>query len=176
MKVPTRLKWIFWKRAVGGVAAARRMGVTVGEGCRIISCDVRSEPWLLTIGERVTVSSDVLFITHDGTGWLFADSRGRRFRYAKISIGSDCFIGARAVIMPGVRIEDKCIVAAGAVVTRSVPSGSIVGGNPARVIGNYADFGRKVLSDWHSADDRVGDSYVDLVQSVVEPGFRPSLS
>lgn len=49
-------------------------------------------------------------------------------------IGKNCFIGAQAIIMPGVRVGDHCIVGSGAVVTKDVPSGSIVAGNPARVL------------------------------------------
>ena len=51
-----------------------------------------------------------------------------------VEIGSRCFVGAGAVINPGVTIGDGSIVAAGAVVTENVPPGSIVAGNPARII------------------------------------------
>jgi acetyltransferase-like isoleucine patch superfamily enzyme len=51
-----------------------------------------------------------------------------------ITIGSDCWIGANAVIIDGVNIGDHSIVAAGAIVTKSFPPFSIVGGNPARLI------------------------------------------
>jgi acetyltransferase-like isoleucine patch superfamily enzyme len=49
-------------------------------------------------------------------------------------VGENCFIGAGAILMPGVQIGDDSIVAAGAVVTKDVPRGSIVAGNPATVI------------------------------------------
>lgn len=49
-----------------------------------------------------------------------------------IHIGEDCWIGARAVILPGVRIGDGAVVGAGALVTRDVPGGSTVGGVPAK--------------------------------------------
>ncbi len=51
-----------------------------------------------------------------------------------VAIGRDCWIGGSAVICPGVTIGDRCVVAAGAVVTRDVPDDSLVGGNPARII------------------------------------------
>ncbi|MDX8415093.1 acyltransferase [Intestinicryptomonas porci] len=56
----------------------------------------------------------------------------------KISIGKNVWIGARSVICPGVQIQDGAIVAMGSVVTKSVPSCAIVGGNPAKIIG-YRD-------------------------------------
>lgn len=40
---------------------------------------------------------------HDGSNWLFRDGRGRRYRYARIELGNDPFLGANATVMPGVR-------------------------------------------------------------------------
>ncbi len=64
---------------------------------------------------------------------VFAHDLSRHF-HTHTYIGRNCFIGAHSIIMPGVKIGDQCIVGAGAVVTKDVPSGSIVGGNPARVL------------------------------------------
>lgn len=58
-----------------------------------------------------------------------------------IHIGRRCFIGGGSMIMPGVRIGDESIVAAGAVVTRDVPPRSIVAGTPARVIRSDIEVG-----------------------------------
>lgn len=51
-----------------------------------------------------------------------------------VSIGQNCWIGAKSIICPGVKIDDGAIVAMGSVVTKSVPKGAIVGGNPAKII------------------------------------------
>ena len=51
-----------------------------------------------------------------------------------IIIGNDCWIGTRVIILPGVTVGNGCIVAAGAVVTKSIPPYSIVGGVPAKII------------------------------------------
>jgi maltose O-acetyltransferase len=48
-----------------------------------------------------------------------------------VSIGENCWIGGHATILPGVTIGNRCIIAAGAVVTKNVPDDSRVGGNPA---------------------------------------------
>jgi acetyltransferase-like isoleucine patch superfamily enzyme len=70
------------------------------------------------------IAFDARILTHDMTRNLRSHTR----------IGERCFIGGRALILPGVEVGDDCIVGAGAVVTKSVPAGSIVVGNPARVI------------------------------------------
>ncbi|SEQ58498.1 Hexapeptide repeat of succinyl-transferase [Microlunatus flavus] len=161
-RLPRWWRWRALSVVKGNEQAARELGVTVGEGCRIYSLQISSEWELLTIGDRVTVSSDVLFITHDGTGWLFRDEQGRRhYSLARIEIGDDVFVGARATIMPGVRIGNRCVVAAGSVVTRSVPDGHVVGGNPARIIGTYEALGAKV-AQWPTTRE-------------VAPGFKPEL-
>jgi acetyltransferase-like isoleucine patch superfamily enzyme len=51
-----------------------------------------------------------------------------------VVIGNDVWIGANAVILPGVTIGKHCVVAAGAVVTKDIPDHTLVGGVPARII------------------------------------------
>ena len=55
----------------------------------------------------------------------------------QVYIGDETWIGANAVILPGVFIGKHCVVAAGSIVTRNVPSNSVVAGNPARIIKQY---------------------------------------
>ena len=54
----------------------------------------------------------------------------------RVDIGRDVWIGASSVVLSGIRIGDGSVVAAGSVVTKDVPSFSVVGGNPARVLGS----------------------------------------
>lgn len=54
-----------------------------------------------------------------------------------IEIFDNCFIGANSTIMYNVKIGPDTVVAAGSVVTKDVPEGAVVGGNPAKVIGSY---------------------------------------
>lgn len=151
---------------------ARKRGVTIGSDCRILSNIASgSEPWLISVGDHVTVSFGVTFITHDGAGWLINDGRGRRFRYAPITIGKNVFIGANATIMPGVEIGDNVIVAAGAVVTKPVQAGSVVGGVPAKWLMSFEDF-RNNAEAWPSESDFVGSSYRERVDSVAGRGIR----
>ena len=132
----------FWK---GGVALARRKGVRVGTGCRIYTLTFGSEPFLISIGDRVTITSGVRLLTHDGSAWLIRDADGNRFqRYAPVKIGDDVFIGVNAIIMPGVTVGSRVVIAAGSVVTRDVSDGVVVAGNPARVIRDFDSFEKRV--------------------------------
>ena len=95
----------------------------------------------------------MVLLTHDGSTWLFNDDKGRRFLYKKTIIKNNVFIGVNSIIMPGVVIEDNVIVAAGSIVTKSVLSGVIVAGNPAKIIGDYDIYKAKVLSSYVSESD-----------------------
>jgi acetyltransferase-like isoleucine patch superfamily enzyme len=155
-----RLLWKFGYQ----VEAARAMGVKVGQGCRIYTRNFGSEPWLITIGNRVTVATEVIFVTHDGATWLVRDEKGRRFRFSPVEIGDDVFVGVRSIIMPGVRIGNRCIVGAGSVVNKSVPSGFVVAGVPARIIGQFDDFEERALRTFISEAEMVGKNLKDRVQ------------
>jgi acetyltransferase-like isoleucine patch superfamily enzyme len=84
----------------------------------------RAYPKGVHIGEESYCTSGSLILAHDYCRDLRKDTY----------IGKRCFIGADAVILPGIRVGDSVIVGAGAVVTRDVPANCIVAGNPARVI------------------------------------------
>jgi acetyltransferase-like isoleucine patch superfamily enzyme len=138
-----------------GVEYAKKVGVKVGAHCRIYTRSFGSEPWLIEIGNNVTITSNVVLLTHDGSTWLFRDEKGRRYLYKRVIIGNNVFIGVNSIIMPGVKIDDDVIVAAGSIVTKSVPSGVIVAGNPARIIGDYYSYQKGVLQNY------VNDSQID---------------
>jgi acetyltransferase-like isoleucine patch superfamily enzyme len=151
------------------------LGVSIGDGCRLLISNFGTEPWLIRIGDRVTISHGVLLLTHDGAPWLVRDDRGRRYRYARIEIGNDVFIGANSIIMPGIRIGNRAIVGAGSVVTRSVPSGTVVAGNPARILGEFNQYVASGLN-LPSASDMTGVTLRKQIDSIVDPGFRPELT
>ncbi|QHO90665.1 acetyltransferase [Actinomyces sp. 432] len=85
----------------------------------------------ITIGDRVLIGHRVVLATLNHAEPVA--ERGTLLP-APISIGDDVWIGAGAVVCPGVSIGAGAIVAAGAVVTRDVPAGVVVGGVPARVL------------------------------------------
>jgi len=159
---------------MAGEKYARYVGVEVGENCRILTTTFGSEPWLIKIGNKVTITSGVRIVTHDGSTWLFEDEKGRRELFRRVEIGDNVFIGFNAIILPGVKIGDNVVVAAGSVITKSVPSGSIVGGNPARIIGDYDAYKEKVLTTYVSRDEMdFSESYRARVLKAVTDDFKP---
>ena len=87
------------------------------------------------IGNDVMIGPEVMFIginhNHSDKG-IPMNKQGESKK--GIIIGNDVWIGARAIILDGVLIDDGCIIGAGAVVTKSIPKNSIVGGVPAKII------------------------------------------
>lgn len=65
--------------------------------------------------------------------------------FKKVTIGENCWIGARVFICPGVELKEGTIVAAGSVVTKSFPACSVIGGNPASFI-KYRDVNMYLLA------------------------------
>lgn len=120
----------------------RKRGIKVGEDCVILSNIVSSEPYLITIGNRVTISNGVQILTHDNSIDRVLPDVSDIF--GKVSIGDDCFIGAHCIIMPGVTIGNKVIIGAGSVVSKSFKEeGIIIAGNPARKVGDWDAFAEK---------------------------------
>jgi acetyltransferase-like isoleucine patch superfamily enzyme len=106
-----------------------------------------SEPYLVTLGDNVFISLQVRFICHDGSTLPFRRKYPDLDIAKKITVGNNVFIGLGACILPGVTIGDDCIIGAFSVVTKAVPNGSIVGGNPARIIKSTNDYLKKALEN-----------------------------
>lgn len=86
----------------------------------------------VTIGDDTLIASHVVITsqTHNADAEVFRETQVA----SPVSIGSNCWIGSGAIILPGVSIGDGCIVAAGAVVRESLPALSVAAGVPARVV------------------------------------------
>jgi maltose O-acetyltransferase len=97
-------------------------------------------PWLISIGKESGLSPGVVVMVHDASM-----RRHMGFtRIAPVVIGDRVFVGAGAIILPGSRIGDDSIVGAGAVVRGDIPPGSMVVGNPAKVVSDVAS-----VAEWH---------------------------
>ncbi|MGP9710916.1 acyltransferase [Psychrobacter sp. AOP29-E1-7] len=124
---------------------ARFNGVNIGKNCRIQDVVFGSEPYLITIGDNVRLTNGCKIFTHGGAGVLRVKYPNIDF-FGKVVIKDNVYIGNNCLIMPGVTIGSNVLVAAGSVVTKSVPNGVVVGGNPAKVLGSITDFEEKMLS------------------------------
>lgn len=97
-------------------------------------------PGLIQMGENCILAPTAVILTHDASSFIHVG----KYRVAPVIIGDRCFIGYNAVVMPGVTLGSDVIVAAGAVVTRDVPSGSVVAGVPGKIVGQTAE----VIAKW----------------------------
>lgn len=112
----------------------RYLGMDLHPGCRIsLKANLDwTNPSGVHVDDGTYIAFEAVILTHDMSRVLTTDTY----------IGKNCFIGARSIIMPGVRIGDQCIVATGAVVVHDVPPHSIVGGNPAKILRSDIKTGR----------------------------------
>ncbi len=105
--------------------------ISIGEGTIVGDHAILDGREKITIGNHVDIASSVMIYSgkHDYESEDFAPV------FAPVVIEDYVFIGPRVIIQPGVTVGKGAIVAAGAVVTKDVPAFSIVGGIPAKVIG-----------------------------------------
>lgn len=88
----------------------------------------------LSIGSSCSISAGVHIYSHSTVLW--AVSAGKEsYEYGQVSIGNNCFIGPQSMIQMGVSIGKHCIVAANSFVNKDVPDYTVVGGSPAKEIG-----------------------------------------
>ena len=144
----------------------------IGEGCAINVGVNITDPAYVLIGSGC-VLSDCTLIGHDAVVHVLEGVYGRKMdSVGKIVINDNCFIGHGAIVMPGVTVGPNSVVAAGAVVTRDVPPGAVVGGVPARVLCSLDALVARVESrskgyPWHHLiEQRVGS---------FDPALEPEL-
>lgn len=138
-----------WLLRRNPVAFARYRGVQVGDGCRLLGLrpgTFGSEPYLVRLGDRVTVTGGVQFVTHDGGVWVLRKQFPDIDVFAPIDIGSNVFIGYGAIILPGARVGDNVVIGAGSLVRGSVPSDTVVAGVPARHVATLDAYSERALA------------------------------
>lgn len=116
-------------------------GMEMGENCHIYSYNGidAGKPYLITIGDNVTISTNVTILTHDASPNVV----GCGTKLGKVKIGSNVFIGTRAVVLCNVKIGDNVVVGAGSVVTRDLPGDAVYAGSPARKICTIEEYRKK---------------------------------
>lgn len=127
------IKHLYWRYLASSQAYARHIGVNFGMNNYFGTKRIwSSEPYLITVGNNCQITDCRLF-THGG-GASIRRNHPDFDCFGKIKIGDYVYIGANAIVLPGVTIGDNSLIAAGSIVTKSVPANAVVAGNPAKII------------------------------------------
>lgn len=134
----------------------KEMGENVFWQPRILPVDADR----IKIHNNVAIATDVRFIMHD-VAWMVMKNLPDENKESNHIVGykgcceifDNVFIGANAIILPNVKIGPNAIIGAGAIVTKDVLPGTIVGGAPARKIGLFDDF---IENRWKYGNEFVG--------------------
>lgn len=118
-------------------------GLVLGENVRIYSNDAFDSlyPWLITIGDNVTITPNVKILAHDAS-----PSSVGALNYAKVGrvdIGNNVFIGYGSIILCNTKIGNNVVIGAGSVVNKDIPDNSVFAGNPATYVCSYNEFVKK---------------------------------
>ena len=111
----------------------------LGENVLFQPIKLPNEPKLVKIHNNVKIAADVTFYTHDVINWMLADL-DKEYYYGYrgcIEVHDNVFIGGNTRIVGGVSIGPNAVIGAGSVITKDVPAGVVVAGNPARIIGSF---------------------------------------
>lgn len=143
----SELRAAYWKVHMASLGTGSRIShnvkirgaskITIGSHSIVTNNCVLDGDGYLTIGDDVLIGFESIILT---STHRFEDPsipiRLQGFVRQPVRIGNDVWIGARAIVLPGVKIGHGAVVAAGAVVTKEIPAYSIVGGVPAREVGS----------------------------------------
>ncbi len=89
-------------------------------------------PTGIHIGEGCLIAAGTTILCHEH---IYRNKKDPRIPYTTDTyIGNRCFVGVRALILPGVKIEDDCVIGAGCTVNKNIPAGSMAVGIPAKIV------------------------------------------
>lgn len=116
----------------------RGSGIIIGDNC-CIGNNFTAIDGQIIIGDFVSIASDVSIFAanHSTDPTLINGYMNSELDFRNVEIKSNCWIGEKTVILPGVTIGEYAIIGAGSVVTKDIPPYSLAVGNPARVIKKY---------------------------------------
>lgn len=110
--------------------------ITIGNDSVVHKGTIIRSMEMVSIGSHCDIGGEIYIQDHNSMSLDYLERRnlGGKILHKPINIGDDVWIGRRSMIMKGVNIGDRSIIAAGAVVTHDVPADSIAAGNPAKIV------------------------------------------
>lgn len=150
------------------VTILSKKNADIGEGCWVWHHSIIDATGHVKIGDYCQIGAWVGIFTHSshlsvrmlGKDYIHQSATDRLGYVVKpVEIGAYSFIGAQAIILPGVKIGKGCLISAASVVYKDVPDFSIAKGNPAEVVGSVFDMDKKFIDtpdlqssyfDWHA--------------------------
>ena len=133
-----------WMRSKG-IHIGKNFKIATNGSLKNITIDM-SRPSLVYIGDNVTINKNFTLVTHDFVSGVFLNVFNDFLPSSgKVTIGNNIRFGVNCTVLKGVTIGDNCFIAAGAVVTKSIPANCIAGGVPAKVICMLEDYYKKRL-------------------------------
>lgn len=149
---------------------ARNAGVQLGNNNFIASHFWSSEPYLIKIGSYCGITAGVKIFTHGG-GHAIRNIYPKFDVFGKVTVGDYVYIGNNSLIMPGVTIGNNVLIAAGSVVTKSIPDNCVVGGNPATFICTINEYVQRNLPYNLNSKGMDSISKKTLLQTIDESKF-----
>ena len=162
---PNSLEWGGFLARWGGFQSIGHQ-TSINFGC------VVTDPAYTRVGTNV-ILSDCVLLGHDASINVLNNQFGKKLdSVGPVIIQDNCFVGHGAIVLQGVTIGPNSIVAAGAVVTKDVPPGVVVGGNPARIICTTQELLQRVEERSNSYP------WIDLIrqrEGAFDPAVEPEL-
>ncbi len=103
-------------------------------------------PWLVSVGDNVTLASNVRLLAHDASTVKGCELT----KIGIVEVGNNVFIGADSIVLCNTRIGDNVVIGAGSVVTRDIPSNCVYAGNPAKFVCTFDEFKERHLKNLES--------------------------
>jgi acetyltransferase-like isoleucine patch superfamily enzyme len=145
----------------------RSQGVEIGENVEIFGANLftfGSEPYLVSIGNQVTISHKVDFITHDGGLRIARSKYPGAYLYGRIQVADRCFLGAHCVLLPGARVGAGSVIGSGSIVTGEIPPGVVAIGAPAKPVKTVEEYIQAKRKLWVDTRGLTPDAKKDLLR------------
>ena len=124
----------------------RRRGIQIGEKTHVyrgVHLDL-SKGSQISIGRNCVLTRGCTILAHDAC----LTNHGHTTAFKPVKIGDRCFFGVHSIVLMGVTIGDDCIIGAGSIVIKDIPAGSVVAGNPAKIICTVQALSEKRKDMW----------------------------